>query len=378
MAEPPPTLEPPWPPSPSQLCWSVDLTGWRPGTREWYWLLRLLPPHEQLAIHAAGAEPRAGLASRLLQRRAVARLLSPPPAPPLPYDAVAIGRTRGNKPFALTPRRPASCANLTFNVSHTPAAVLLAADPVLLVGLHLSPPFRQTFAQLREAYDGTLSPREWERLEALPAAARVAAFRVAWAAKTAYVKARGDGMAFPLAEVEVVVGRRGGKAAVAPAGGGVSLARWEGGEMKALPLWRVDVMETGEAEEGEWPLLAVARGPVSDAVDSVGDFVKTFTRPRIPHGEIRARLLTELPPFEELSIADLVPPHMREEYLQITAILDRPFNPPVTRPLRNSSRRPEPQLLAGEGTEFDIPSWIHPKNAGVEEEERRYFCWQIM
>eukprot|EP00966_Prymnesium_polylepis_P250299 5787402-Prymnesium_polylepis.1 len=192
-----------WPTEPTELRWAVDLGGWEPRTREWYWLLRLLPPLEQLAVHAYGSDHRTGLVSRLLQRQCVATALGAP-GPPLPYGEVRIGRTKGNKPFDATPRGSSAPHNLNFNVSYSGQLVALASDPALLIGLHLSPPFTSPFETIREEYSGVMSPREWEAFEALPTAAdRVMAFRKAWTAKQAFVKARGDGAAFPLATVEV-------------------------------------------------------------------------------------------------------------------------------------------------------------------------------
>ena len=68
------------------------------------------------------------------------------------------------------------------------------------------------------------------------------------------------------------------------------------------------------------------------------------------------------------------------------AILDTPLKRPLTAPQRNASRRIEPPVAppAVDGAEDgagapppDLPKWIHPKNAGVEEEESRGFCWQM-
>ena len=113
----------------------------------------------------------------------------------------------------------------------------------------------------------------------------------------------------------------------------------------------------------------------SAAIDSVGEFVQTFVRPRVPPGEVRARLRSTAPPFHLLSLPQLVPAELRAEYLQLTACLQRPLSPPVTARSRNASR---PRALdQDEAAKLDLLRWMHPKNAGVEEVERRGYCWQI-
>ena len=445
-----------WPTEPTELRWAVHLGGWEPGTREWYWLLALLPPVEQLAIHAYGSDHRTGLVSRLLQRRCVAAMHGKP-GPPIPYDEVTIGRTKGNKPFDATPRRRGTAYNLNFNVSHSDELLVLASDPALLIGVHLSPPFTSPFETLRDEYSGVMSDREWEAIEALPTQAeRVMGFRKSWTAKQAYVKARGDGAGFPLATVEVVFDTppppppqaRSTSTRVQPQPAEPSTAAEDGGEgdedgdddendgangarrrllaklsgatevvtlcactedssAQPMPLWRVTLQSVGDtctdsstagalsftqaSSQLPRPLLAIARGarsqhragasdlttagrrppaahspticclpptirhahhapraafhrvpttaarrlrlttceprtghvpgPVSDAVDSIGEFARSFLRPRVPPGEIRGRLASEPPPFEVLTIDQLVPERQRAEYLQLSVRL---------------------------------------------------------
>ena len=65
----------PWPHEPAELRWAVDTKQWEPGTREWYWLLRLLPPREQLEVHALGSDHKTAIVSRLLVRKCIATML---------------------------------------------------------------------------------------------------------------------------------------------------------------------------------------------------------------------------------------------------------------------------------------------------------------
>ena len=191
----------PWPHEPSELRWAIDVSDWEPGTREWFWLLRLLPPREQLEVHALGLEPKLALVSRLLQRKCIATMLGGQP-----WDMICIDRTKGGKPFDATKGRSKlseNVSNLNFNVSHNDGLIVIASDPALLIGVHVSPPLRESFDRIREDFDGVMSEAEWEAFEALPSeAARKAAFRKHLAVKQAFVKARGDGLSFPLETCE--------------------------------------------------------------------------------------------------------------------------------------------------------------------------------
>jgi 4'-phosphopantetheinyl transferase len=262
------------------------------------------------------------LLSRLAQRAcAVAALgLSPSPSPPKRGRA-ANGRGR---PFLDRAAASATDAdarealelapNWNFSVSHEGEWVLLVSEPFALCGLDVaaprrhrrpraeaaatsaddadSHPFLRSLALLRDS----LTNSEWEDVRAPLAvdssneAAAEAAFLRAWAAKEAFVKARGDGLAFsPLSRVEAVWSaearlRFADPEAVAEAARtGAALAvgslRVDG---VALERWSV---ASHPLEGGAW--AAVIKGPASETADARlhPDFVASLTRPEMVDGE---------------------------------------------------------------------------------------------
>lgn len=248
---------PPW--QRDDLCelrWVADVSSWRPRAAEWELLLAQLPPSEREAVISLTAAPdqKRALISRLMQRRAISISLGVATA------TVVISRTLGGKPFeaggdtSVERRVERKAPNFNFSVAHDGGLVVLASDPVMLVGVDVTAPFSHRanllpsaedgqgswggYAQLREAFENALTPDEWDAVEAEPVfrrswgdgaqeeppaeaadAAAVAAieapvgdareeprtfaFRRQWSRKESFVKARGDGLAFELRRVEL-------------------------------------------------------------------------------------------------------------------------------------------------------------------------------
>ena len=193
----------PWPSAPtSEARWVVDVAAWQPSEAELRFLLTVLPASDRTAALAfRGMDRKRAVVSRLLQRHCIRASLQ------LPEERVVVARTKGGKPFEASGLpRPPSRANFNFNVSHEGQLVVLASDPALLVGIDVSAPFELRggpsmgdFAEVRASFANTLSEREWEAVEAAGGEAeRIRAFRRQWSLKEAYVKARGDGLAFEL------------------------------------------------------------------------------------------------------------------------------------------------------------------------------------
>jgi 4'-phosphopantetheinyl transferase len=88
-------------------------------------------------------------------------------------------------------------APLHFNVSHSNGLALYAVTRGCEVGIDLEF-VREDFATL-EIAERFFSAREVSALRALPRGERARAFFDCWARKEAYVKARGEGLSYPLA-----------------------------------------------------------------------------------------------------------------------------------------------------------------------------------
>lgn len=283
------------------LRWAVDVYGWEPGAAEWAFLLAQLSEgeRERTCRFVFRDDQKRALVSRLMQRRCCAEVLSAPRGAPLP-----MGLTKGGKPFVRgSVPRPPSAPNFNYNVSHEGAWVVLAAEPLLLVGVDVAAPQGarrgapaaprcgkaaaqgapdvnpKSLEQLFDSMAGSLSPAEWAHVRAgRCAAAQESAFRQLWSLKEAFVKARGDGLAFhPLARAEFTL-RRAGCDGAGPGEGGSEPACAEGGAAISL---RVDGAEAAgwsfslqQLPADHW--VAVARGPPEAAVDAWGEFTATM------------------------------------------------------------------------------------------------------
>lgn len=104
--------------SQQRLRWAVRTGGWSPDSAEWEMLLSLLPSAEerQQCMRYRNLDDRCRtLVGRLLARQAAAAALG------LPFAAVDLRRTRGNKPYVanqLPSKAHGPAPNWNFSVSH--------------------------------------------------------------------------------------------------------------------------------------------------------------------------------------------------------------------------------------------------------------------
>lgn len=124
---------------------------------------------------------------------------------------VLLGRYLGMPPAELQfrygpfgkPSLTPQCGGdtLRFNVSHSHGLALYAFARGREIGVDLEY-IRAGFAG-EEMAEGFFSPREVETLRALPEDLKTRAFFNCWTRKEAYVKARGEGLSFPLNQLDV-------------------------------------------------------------------------------------------------------------------------------------------------------------------------------
>lgn len=68
-----------------------------------------------------------------------------------------------------------------------------------------------------------------------------------------------------------------------------------------------------ELAHGHW--VSVARGPPKAVVDAKGGFKATFRRPSLSSEELHQSIHgSREPPFDLMTVADLVPDHLQDEY----------------------------------------------------------------
>ena len=114
-------------------------------------------------------------------------------------------------------------------------------------------------------------------------------------------------------------------------------------------------------------LVSVTRGPVTEAVDEHGDFKRTFARPAMPAGEIRARLATPAPSWRLLSVRDLVPPSQRKAYddvfvRHVRELPPRPRYQPAEPP-QDASAPSERHAEIADHRGGQVPPWFNSANA---------------
>jgi 4'-phosphopantetheinyl transferase len=121
------------------------------------------------------------------------------------YLNVAAGRLGfwyspyGKPALAPTPDQ----APLSFNVTHSHELALYAITRGRRIGIDLE--YIRPDVTIMEIADQFFAPPEVAALRALPAAQRQAAFFACWTRKEAYVKARGEGLSYPLDQFDVSV-----------------------------------------------------------------------------------------------------------------------------------------------------------------------------
>jgi 4'-phosphopantetheinyl transferase len=115
-----------------------------------------------------------------------------------PADIVLDADPRGKPRLRLRPSDPP----LAFSLSHSQGLGLIAVSRTE-IGVDIEQVHATVADELAER---VLSSSEFAKWRKLPPAERADAFYRAWTSKEAYVKARGDGLQFPLKEVEVLLG----------------------------------------------------------------------------------------------------------------------------------------------------------------------------
>lgn len=129
---------------------------------------------------------------------------------------------------------PGSCANLTFNLSHTRGMVTCAIAPGMPIGVDVvrtEPGFE--YGSVASRY---LSAEELVHLYALPARERSARFMELWALKEAYTKATGRGLSEEISNVGFLID--GERIRFLPPGN-VDRSRWQFGLLTPAPHFRI-------------------------------------------------------------------------------------------------------------------------------------------
>ena len=129
-----------------------------------------------------------------------------------------------------------------------------------------------------------------------------ATFRKLWSLKEAFVKARGDGIAFELVKCEFeLCSGKGGLDTARVAVDGIPRTDWA---FFVHPL-----------ACGHW--VSTSRGPPADAIDAHGEFRATFGEPRLGATVHAAELARGEPPFVSRNVASLLPDELRAAHERV-------------------------------------------------------------
>lgn len=303
--------------------WAVNINEWVPEGDdqgpEFRFLVGLIKEEQdRLAVDKFlhYEDKKRALISRLLGRQASASVLGHSS-----FDGLAIRRTLGKKPFLEFPLPPEDEApNWNFNVSHEGSWVVLASEPFCVAGVDVT---NRRKCNLRRDGEDTdifssfsdfLAEPEWQDVRAAGSREdQCETFSRYWGAKEAFVKARGDGLAY---NVRNVVFRW----TPLPVGPGGEHHRYEGtaqidGELSTVWHFAQEKLPCKDS----W--VTVARGPLTAIVDSEGSLKATHRKshPAISTREWERAVRTDRPLFSVLPVRALVPSDELAEYDRVVS-----------------------------------------------------------
>lgn len=249
------------------------------------------------------------LVSRLLQRKCAETCLG------LGWDEILIKRTKGKKPFVASgvSERPEGAPNFNYNVSHEGDYVVLASEPVCLVGVDVAAPGQSRkgggpfdLDRVLKSFGSAFTRDELRNIECFgDPAAQDGAFRRNWSCKEAFTKARGDGVGFELKRCEFTIEEA--REGLLPYTHTAEVSV----DGNLLPGWSFLLQPLGD----HW--VTVARGPCSDVVDAHGEFTKTLSRRNLDPCGWRREAGAPRSGFEVVGVRDLLPADKLEGYDEI-------------------------------------------------------------
>jgi len=114
--------------------------------------------------------------------------------------ALGFGYGSHGKPFL---RGPEGTSPICFNLSHSEELAVIGVARECEIGVDIE--CHRPVADLRRLAASVFCAEEMAVLDALPAHAQLAAFYAGWTRKEAWIKATGEGFAFPVRQMEVTI-----------------------------------------------------------------------------------------------------------------------------------------------------------------------------
>ncbi|KAG6542803.1 hypothetical protein Mapa_015707 [Marchantia paleacea] len=276
--------------------WAVNVGMWSPSEAQFSGFVGLLPIAERPLVlrYVKFEDKKKALVSRLLQRKLVHSLLD------IEYCDIVIERTREGKPYLANPIDCCEMPNFNFNVSHQGNFVVLASEPLCIVGVDVmthQPVGEESPAAFFKPFRNCYTDSEWNMVMSAGAepVALFDQFYRLWCLKEAYIKAIGVGLGFDLLRAEFFH----------PSGdiwSDVARVRIDSQEKED---WSFCLHKLGD---DHW--ACVAKGPPKDAVES---YRKTLKRISFDCTSLRAAVEASEKEFRILEVWDLVPHNYRVE-----------------------------------------------------------------
>ncbi|KAL3694228.1 hypothetical protein R1sor_007879 [Riccia sorocarpa] len=269
--------------------WAVNSGSWSPSELEFSAFVDLLPASERPEVlrYFKFEDRKKALISRLLQRKLMNSLFN------IDYNDIIIKRTTEGKPYLANSTDGFDFPNFNFNVSHHGNFVVLASEPLCIVGVDVMT--HETFRKEEpetffRPFQSCFTKTEWDMVWSAGPAPELLydQFYRLWCLKEAYIKAVGIGLGFDLLRAEFYY----------PTG----------------DIWSdVAQVRIDSQEDTNWVFslhklddhwVCVAKGPPGDAVES---FRKTLKSVDLYSASLRLALEAPRKQFDILEVWDLVP-----------------------------------------------------------------------
>ncbi|XP_051882641.1 L-aminoadipate-semialdehyde dehydrogenase-phosphopantetheinyl transferase [Pristis pectinata] len=181
--------------------WAFGSGSWQPRCSEWLLSARCVQDEERERIgkFVFARDARAAMSGRLLIRKLIAEKLK------IPWNEIQLKRTTKGKPFLAHPVLD-MIPNFNFNISHQGDYTVLAAEPVLQVGIDIMKtnfPGSTSVTKFFRIMNRQFTDLEWNTINmAGDEWSQLDMFYRHWALKESFIKAVGVGVAFDLQRIE--------------------------------------------------------------------------------------------------------------------------------------------------------------------------------
>ncbi|XP_007902633.2 L-aminoadipate-semialdehyde dehydrogenase-phosphopantetheinyl transferase [Callorhinchus milii] len=188
-------------PTMESVRWAFGSGAWQPSRPEWLQAARCVQAEEKERISGFmfANDAKAAMGGRLLIRKLIAEKLK------IPWDEIQLQRTEKGKPF-LVNSTPNVFPNFNFNISHHGDYTVLAAEPVLQVGIDVMKtdlPGSSSIPEFFRIMNRQFTDHEWNMIKmAGDEWDQLNMFYRYWALKESFIKAIGVGVTFNLQRIE--------------------------------------------------------------------------------------------------------------------------------------------------------------------------------